>query len=100
MISRADIFVDTEALLENLLAFAFLPFPQGPFAALLVQHAFGGGDDDLGAGRIGGQCLAQGVTHACDIICPSIWRTHVAPIPLTASAIELLVWRFGGHCPR
>ena len=37
-------------------------------AALLVQHAFGGGDDDLGAFLLGRQRFLQRVAHLADIV--------------------------------
>ena len=68
MIAGADILVDAEARLHHALAVVDRLRRNGLFAALLVEHAFRRGDDDLRPLLRGGQRLLQRVAHLADII--------------------------------
>src|SRR5215216_6348732 len=68
MIAGAHILINTETRLHHAFAVMDGLGDDWPFAALLVEHAFGCGDDDLGAFLARGQRLAQGVAHARHII--------------------------------
>src|SRR5262245_43484441 len=68
MVAGTDVFVDTEALAHDALATFDSGRRQRLHAALLVEHAFRRGDDDLGSLFFRRQRLAQRVAHALDVV--------------------------------
>ncbi len=68
MIAGADILIHAEPRRLDPAAFLDRLGRQRFFPALLVQHAFARGDDDLWPRRIGCQRLAQHVAHMSHVI--------------------------------
>ncbi len=68
MIARTHVFIDAEPFLHDAHAVALRLGDQRFDAALLVEHAFRGGDDHLGALLGRRQRFAQRVAHLGDIV--------------------------------
>ncbi len=68
MVAGAHVLIDAEALLDHTLAVLHRLGELRLHAALLVQHAFRRGDDDLRPGSSDGQRLAQRVAHLADVV--------------------------------
>ena len=68
VIAGADVLIDAKARGRDATALFDRLRAQWFFAPLFVQHAFGGGDDDLGAGRLGGEGFNKRVAQSGDII--------------------------------
>jgi len=68
MVARAHVLVDPEALPHYALAVLDRLGDQRPHSALLIQHAFGRGYDDLGSLGGRGQGFAQRIAHQRDAI--------------------------------
>ena len=68
VIAGAGVLVDSKTLAHHALAILDALGKQRLFAPLLVEHAFGRGDDDLGAFDIGGQRFLQRIAHLRHVI--------------------------------
>ena len=81
MISGAGIRIDAEPFMNDALAGLDRFADLGPLAPLLVQHAFGLGDDDFGTWRGGCQRFLQGLAHLGDVIGASERPDPIDPDP-------------------
>src|SRR5208337_5635193 len=68
VVAGAYVLVNAEFLTHDPLARLDRLAHQRPHAALLVQHAFRRGDDDLGSGLLCRERLAQRVAHRRDVV--------------------------------
>jgi hypothetical protein len=68
MIARADVLVDAEALAQHGFSGFLCLVDERLHTALLVEHAFGGRDDDLRSLLLRGQRLAQRVAHLGHVV--------------------------------
>ena len=68
MVACAGVVIDAEPVAHDALAVFLALFSKGLYAALLVQHAFRLGDDDLRAAFSRWSALPQGVAHLRDVI--------------------------------
>ena len=67
MVARAGLGIDAEALLDDALAIRLRLGAERLLAALLVEHALGRSDDDLGPLGFCRQRLFQRVAHGRDV---------------------------------
>src|SRR5262249_15985616 len=66
--SRTNVVVHAESFLDRALAGIDEPGELRPYATLFVQHAFRGGDHDLGTGLSRGQRLAKRIAKASHVV--------------------------------
>ncbi len=95
MVAGAGVGIDAEALAHHAAAAFHLLACQRAFSPLLIEHAFGLGDDDLRALGRGGQRLSQRIPHLGDIVGAGE-RAH----PSHADAAHRLLDRVPGGADR